>query len=133
MDNDYRERTKIAFGSIEAYAKGHRRVAQVIATAMRLSLQDVYDERLPSSPLLRLRDGDPLDLGELSALLPSIGSVIWEFSDMRAVAGSQLATITDGIRVTLSMDEADNSNAAKTEAQLRGAAARLVVAICYGG
>jgi hypothetical protein len=130
--NDYRERTKIAFGMIEAYAKGYLRVAPVSGTRMRLSLQDARNQRPASSTLLRLRDGAHLDSSDLSALIPSIGSVIWLFSEMQAVDGWQLTTIADGIRVTLSMDYADDCAAEQAEAQLRGVAARLVVAVDYG-
>ena len=100
---------------------------------MRLSLQDAPHGSFESSPLLGLRDGEFLDPGKLGTLLPSIGTVTWGFAKTPANDGWQLTAITDGIQVTLSMNDADGLEEVNAEGKLRGAAARLVVALSYAG
>lgn len=133
MVTDYRDRTKIAFGAIEAQAKRHLRVAQVIGTSMLFSLQDARAGRLASSPLVALRDGEPLDPAALRPLVPSIGTVPWDLSRAGTEHGWQLTAITDDIQATLSINDAAGLDEDAAEAKLRGTAARLVVAVSYRG
>jgi hypothetical protein len=133
MVADYRHRTSVAFGAIEAHAKRHLRVAQVIGTSMLFSLQDARPGRLGSSPLVAFRDGEPLDPAALRLLVPSIGTVTWDFSRAGPEHGCQLTAITDNIQVTLSMNDAADLDEDAAEAKLRGTAARLVVAVSYRG
>ncbi|SIT34847.1 hypothetical protein BN2475_10003 [Paraburkholderia ribeironis] len=124
---DHHERLNIRFGKIEAYAKRRLRVAPLLSTSISLSVQETSDLRSPSSPLLSLSHGETLSIALLDELLPSLHSVVWTFSENDEKTGN-LTTISDNVQVTLSMP-ADSKAAAPLEAILRGAAARLVVAI----
>ncbi|MGF6440146.1 hypothetical protein QF002_000955 [Paraburkholderia youngii] len=133
MADEYRDRTRVRFGAVEAYAKGHRRVVPVTGTRFCLSLQDARDARSASSPLLQLQDGCALDCAHLSTLLPSIGAATWLYSAAVGAESPRLETVSDGVRVSLSITDWGASEASLGEGELRGIAARMVVFIEYGG
>lgn len=129
---DYRERTGLAFGRIEAYAQRHRRIAPVIGTSFRISLQECGAGNVPGSALLRLVEGASLNLDVLRDMLPSLGSDIWLFGEMADPSGYQLTTVSDGIEITLSIAGPHSPPLViEAEGMLRGTAARLVVALSY--
>ncbi|TDN58956.1 hypothetical protein [Paraburkholderia sp. BL10I2N1] len=118
---DYRKRTGITFGPIEAYARRHLRTAAVVDTSIRISLQETGTDNAARSPLLRLVENAPLSLGDLRDLLPSLGSHVWQFSEIAGSLGYQLMTVSDGIEVTLSVAGADFSlSTIEIEGMLRG-------------
>ncbi|MBB5510639.1 hypothetical protein [Paraburkholderia atlantica] len=126
-DVDHHDRPEIRFGRIEAYAKRRLRIAPLLSTSISLSLQETSDSRSPSSPLLSLSHGETLSIALLDELLPSLHSAVWTFGEIDGKTAN-LTTIADNVTVALSMP-ADSKAAAPLEAILRGAAARLVVAI----
>lgn len=129
---DYRERTGVTFGQIEAYAKRHLRIAPVIGMSIRISLQDTGTANISRSPLLKLVEGAS-NLNLLRDLLPSLGSYVWVFSEMADSPGYQLKTVSDGIEIALSVaGEHSSSSVIEIEGKLRGTAARHVVAWSYG-
>jgi hypothetical protein len=129
---DYRERTGVTFGKIEAYAKRHLRIAPVIGTSIRISLQETGAGNVSRSSLLKLVEGAPLSLNVLRDLLPSLGSYVWEFREFADSPDYQLTTVADGIEVTLSVAGRNSSwTVIEIEGKLRGIAARLIVAMLY--
>jgi hypothetical protein len=129
---DYREQTGIAFGTIEAYAKRHLRIAPVVGTSIRISLQETGAGNVSRSPLLELVEGAPLTLGLLRNVLPSLGSNVWMFGETADWSGYRLTTISDQIDVTLFIPAINSSPASiEVEGALRGTAARLIVALSY--
>jgi hypothetical protein len=100
-------------------------------TTIRLSLEESAGARSSSSPLRRIADGATLDLQDLRRLLPSLGSVTWNF--VVAAGRYELTTIADQIQVKLSMDFDRDLTAFEVEGKLRGTGARLIVQLEYGG
>ncbi|CAE6869197.1 hypothetical protein PQR37_19470 [Paraburkholderia nemoris] len=130
---DFREKTGISFGPIEAYARHHLRIAPIIGTSIRLSLQEARTTPASPSQLRSLIDGATLTLQELRGLLPSLQSVTWSYHVVVDSVVHELTTVSDGICVTLAVDDALNaSTRLALEGSLRGIAARLVVALEYG-
>ncbi|SDR61868.1 hypothetical protein [Paraburkholderia tuberum] len=66
MNDTYRDKTRVSFGPVEAYARRHLRVAGVIGEAITLSLQDAIEKQRVASPLLNLTEGTGLEIGHLS-------------------------------------------------------------------
>jgi hypothetical protein len=128
---DFRDRTRVAFGRVEAYAKNHLRVAPVVGTTIRLSLEESAGARSSSSPLRRIADGATLDMEDLRRLLPSLSSVTWKF--VVAAGRYELTTIADQIQVKLYMDFDRDLMEFEVEGKLRGTGARLIVQLEYGG
>lgn len=129
---DYRERTGITFGTIEAYAKRHLRIALVVGTSIRISLRETGAEYVSRSSLFELVEGAPLTLGLLRNVLPSLGSNVWTSGETADLRGYQLTTISDRIDVTLFIAAINSSPASiEIEGALRGTAARLIVAPSY--
>ncbi|MBC8732607.1 hypothetical protein [Paraburkholderia sp. UCT2] len=93
MRDSYWDRTKVSLGPIEAYARRHLRVAGITGTAITLSLLDARDEQRGTSPLLNLKEGVGLEIAHLSALLPSIATVVWDFSSAPANGTSELVSL----------------------------------------
>jgi hypothetical protein len=130
---DFREKTGISFGPIEAYARHHLRIAPIIGTSIRLSLQEVRTTPTSPSQLRSLIAGTMLSLAQLRSLLPSLQPVRWSFRAAGESATNELTTVSDRICVTLSVDDpSDASSRFAREGTLRGIAARLVVALEYG-
>ncbi|WP_175772897.1 hypothetical protein [Paraburkholderia phenazinium] len=130
---DFRERTRIEFGAIEAHAARHLRVAPIVGTSCLLQLRDASAKADPLSPLRVLREGATLSLEVLRSLLPALGSVRWSFAMTGCSTTHELTTLSDGIRVSLLADDGSNSlTSFATEGLLRGIAARLVVHLDYG-
>lgn len=130
---DFRERTRIEFGAVEAYAARHLRVATIVGTSCRIHLRDEAAKADPLSPLRALVEGTTLGLDVLRSILPSLGSVRWSFEAGDGSTAQELTTISDGIRVSLLADEETRSSTSfAMEGRLRGIAARLVVHLDYG-
>jgi hypothetical protein len=119
--------TEPEFGEIEAYAKRHLRVAPVVGTAIRLSLEESSDTRSVTSSLRQIVEGAPLDMDALRQLLPSLGSTTWIFFSSVDAGHYELTTIVDDIRVKLCMDVEHDLTEIEAEGKLRGTAARLIV------
>lgn len=129
---DFRERTGISFGPTEAYARRDLRVAPVIGTSVRLSLQEARTAHASPSSLRSLIEGTTLSLAQLRSLLPSLQFMTWSFGDAGDSATKELTTVSDGICVTLSVDDPlDHATPSTVEGSLRGLAARLVVLLAY--
>ncbi|TCF96519.1 hypothetical protein BZM26_37235 [Paraburkholderia strydomiana] len=129
---DYRQRTGVAFGTVEAYADRHRRIAPVVGTSINISLQETGADEVSRSPLLDLIEGAPLTLELLRDVLPSLASRAWLFGETADHSGYRLSTTSDQISVTLSIAAADSLPASiEIEGALRGLAARLIVALSY--
>lgn len=88
------------FGSVEAYARRHRRIVPVLGTTIQLSLQQAERTNL-SGPLKRLVDGSAFNVEALSTIVPSLRGLIWEFRRSSATAGFELVTVADAIEVAL--------------------------------
>ncbi|WP_175772923.1 hypothetical protein [Paraburkholderia phenazinium] len=130
---DFREKTGISFGLIEAYARRHLRIAPLIGTSIRLSLQEGSTRPASPSPLRSLIDDTTLTLAALRGLVPSLHSATWSFRAASDSAIYELTTVADGVCVALSVDDPmDESTQLVLEGTLRGMAARLVVALEYG-
>lgn len=129
---DHLKRTGIVFGSIEAYAKRHLRIASIRDTTISISLQEAATNGPRRSPLLQLVDGASLSLADLRELVPSLGSNAWTFSLFERPPSYRLTTVCDSIEVALSLDWAERPESPlQIEGKLRGTAARLVVALSY--
>ncbi|MGF6782572.1 hypothetical protein [Paraburkholderia sp. GAS334] len=119
--------------AMKAYAKRHLRVAPVVGTTIRLSLEEPGVTRSATSTLRPITDGAPLTMDDLRQLLPSLGSVVWVFSNSGAAGRYELATVANDIRVNLFMGVENGLPEIDAESKLRGTAARLVVELEYGG
>lgn len=130
---DFREKTGISFGPIEAYARRHLRITSIIGTSIRLSSREARTTPTSPSSLRSLIDGATLSLVGLRGLLPSLQSVIRSFGASDDSTAHKLTTVSDGICVGLAVDgPSDASSRLALEATLRGIVARLVVALEYG-
>lgn len=130
---DFRERTRIEFGPVEAYAGRHLRVAPIVGTSMQFSLQEAVATATSISRLRSLIDGSSLRFDVLRSLISSLTSVTWSFEVAEKLSVARLTAVSDGICVTLSVDcDSTAFIPFAVEGSLRGIAARIVVQLEYG-